>query len=397
MCDKKRAVATRAVHAGDMLDNEHGAVNTPIYQTSTFFFPTEDKSTWEGKVPEGTYIYSRYGNPTIAAAEKKLASLECGEGAIVFSSGMAAITSTILSIVGKGDSVVTIEDLYGGTFNFMSHDLPRLGVDVTMVPSYDLGAMEKAIKPNTKLLYIESPTNPLLKLVDIEQVAEIGKRHGVLTMIDNTFATPINQNPLTLGMDIVAHSCTKYLNGHSDLIAGAVISSKKVLEGVDAKRKLYGGALDPMGAYLLIRGMKTLDVRMSRHNENGMAIAKFLESRKDVDRVYYPGLESHPQHALAKKQMRAYSGMVSFEVKGGRKEAEEALRSFKLIKMATSLGGVDSLASMPLNSSHASLTPAERAKAGIRDSLIRLSVGIEDPADLMEDLDQALVKATRGV
>ncbi|HVO77505.1 MAG TPA: aminotransferase class I/II-fold pyridoxal phosphate-dependent enzyme, partial [Methanomassiliicoccales archaeon] len=337
MCDKKRAVATRAVHAGDMLDNEHGAVNTPIYQTSTFFFPTEDKSTWEGKVPEGTYIYSRYGNPTIAAAEKKLASLECGEGAIVFSSGMAAITSTILSIVGKGDSVVTIEDLYGGTFNFMSHDLPRLGVDVTMVPSYDLGAMEKAIKPNTKLLYIESPTNPLLKLVDIEQVAKIGKRHGVLTMIDNTFATPINQNPLTLGMDIVAHSCTKYLNGHSDLIAGAVISSKKVLEGVDAKRKLYGGALDPMGAYLLIRGMKTLDVRMSRHNENGMAIAKFLESRKGVDRVYYPGLESHPQHALAKKQMRAYSGMVSFEVKGGRKEAEEALRSFKLIKMATSL------------------------------------------------------------
>ncbi|MGD1061103.1 MAG: aminotransferase class I/II-fold pyridoxal phosphate-dependent enzyme [Methanomassiliicoccales archaeon] len=394
MCDKKRAVATRAVHAGDMLDNEHGAVNTPIYQTSTFFFPTEDRSTWDGKVPEGTYIYSRYGNPTIAAAEKKLASLECGEGAIVFSSGMAAITSTILSIVGKGDHVVTIEDLYGGTFNFMNHELPRLGVDVKMVPSSDLDTMERAITPTTKLLYIETPTNPLLKIVDIERVAKIGRKHGVLTMIDSTFATPINQNPITLGIDIVAHSCTKYLNGHSDLIAGAVIGPKKVLEGVDAKRKQYGGALDPMGAYLLIRGMKTLDVRMRRHNENATAIAKFLESRMDVARVYYPGLDSHPQHTLAARQMRGFSGMVSFEVKGGRKEAEEALRSFKLIKRATSLGGVDSLASMPLNSSHASLTPVEREKAGILDSLIRLSVGIEDPADLMEDLEQALVKAT---
>ncbi len=395
MCDKKRAVATRAVHAGDMLD-EHGAVNTPIYQTSTFYFPTEDPRTWEGKVPEGTYIYSRYSNPTIAAAEKKLASLECGEGAIVFSSGMAAITSTILSIVGKGDSVVTVEDLYGGTFNFMRHDLPRFGVDVAMVPTIDLGAMERAIKPSTKLLYVESPTNPLLKLVDLEKIAELGRERNVLTMIDNTFATPINQNPLTMGMDIVAHSCTKYLNGHSDLIAGAVISNKKVLEGVDAKRKLYGGSLDPMGAFFLIRGMKTLDVRMKRHNENGLAIAKWLESRKDVERVHYPGLESHPQHALAAKQMRAFSGMVSFEVRGGRKEAEETLRSFELIKMATSLGGVDSLASMPLNSSHSALTPAERAKAGIRDSLIRLSVGIEDPADLMEDLDQALAKAARS-
>jgi cystathionine beta-lyase/cystathionine gamma-synthase len=396
MCGKTRAMATRAVHAGDMLDNEHGSVNTPIYQTSTFFFPTEDERTWEGKVPDGTYIYSRYGNPTIAAAEKKLASLECGESGVLFSSGMAAITSTVLSIVGKGDHIVTIEDLYGGTYAFMRHELPRLGVEVTMVGSADLEAMEGAIRPETKLLYIESPTNPLLRINDIERVARLGKEHGILTMIDNTFATPINQNPLAAGMDLAVHSCTKYLNGHSDLVAGAVIGSRKVLEGVDAKRKQYGGALDPMGAYLLIRGMKTLDVRMQRHNENATAIAKFLEGRNDVRRVYYPGLPSHPQHSLAAKQMRGFSGMVSFEVRGGRKEAEAALRSFRLIKRATSLGGVDSLVSMPLNSSHSLLSPEERAEAGIRDSLIRLSVGIEDPADLMEDLGQALDKASSG-
>ncbi|HTY46915.1 MAG TPA: aminotransferase class I/II-fold pyridoxal phosphate-dependent enzyme [Methanomassiliicoccales archaeon] len=386
----KRGRGTKAVHAGELLDKEHGSVNTPIYQTSTFYYPTSDPRTWEGITPEGTYIYTRHGNPTIHAAEEKLAALERAESGLVFSSGMAAITSTILSIVGAGDHVVAIEDLYGGTFNFIKHELPRLGVEVTMTPAGDIQAMEKAITKRTKLLYIESPTNPLLRLVDIHQVAEVGRRYGVLSMIDSTFATPINQNPIELGIDLVAHSCTKYLNGHSDLIAGAVVGRKELIQPIEKKRILYGGSIDPVGAFLLIRGMKTLHVRMDRHNHNAMEVASFLATHPKVAAVHYPGLESHPQHALAKRQMRGYSGMVSFEVAGGRKEAEATLEHFKIIKKATSLGGVDSLASMPLNSSHSGLSPQERAKFGIKDSLIRLSVGIEDIEDLKWDLDQAL-------
>ena len=387
---KRRGLSTRAVHAGEMLDNEHGSVNTPIYQTSTFFFPTEERESWEGKVPEGRYIYTRHGNPTIAAAEEKLAALEGGERALVFSSGMAAITSTILSLVGKGDHVVAIEDLYGGTFAFMGQELPRLGVELSMVSSSDLTQMEHAINSKTKLVYIESPTNPLLKLVDIRAVAGIARKHEVVTIIDSTFATPINQNPLDMGMDLVVHSGTKYLNGHSDLIVGAVVGRKQMLDEIYKKRVQYGGSLDPIGAFLLSRGMKTLEVRMQRHNQNGLELAEFLESHPLVDRVHYPGLRSHPQHSLAKGQMRGFSGMVSFEVKGTRREAEAVLSAFKLIKKATSLGGVDSLASMPLNSSHSSLSAEERARFGIRDSLIRLSVGIEDAEDLKADLDQAL-------
>jgi len=303
---------------------------------------------------------------------------------------MAAITSTILSLVGKGDHVVAIEDLYGGTFAFMRQELPRLGVEVSMVSSSDLAQMEHAINSKTKLIYIESPTNPLLKLVDIRAVAGIARKHEVVTIIDSTFATPINQNPLDMGMDLVVHSGTKYLNGHSDLIAGAVVGRRQMLDEIYKKRVQYGGSIDPIGAFLLSRGMKTLEVRMQRHNQNGLELAEFLESHPLVDRVHYPGLRSHPQHPLAKGQMRGFSGMVSFEVKGTRREAEAVLSAFKLIKKATSLGGVDSLASMPLNSSHSSLSADERARFGIRDSLIRLSVGIEDVGDLKADLDQAL-------
>lgn len=384
-----KGISTTAVHAGELPPTQ-GEVVTPIYQTSTFYFPTQDPSTWEGKVPDGSYIYTRWGNPTIRAAEDKLAALEGAEKGLLFSSGMAAITSTILSFVGKGDHLVSVEDIYGGTFSFIRSELPRLGVEVTFVDSTVPGAVAKAIRPNTKLIYLESPTNPLLKLVDIRAAAKIAKEHGIKSMIDSTFATPINQRPIDMGIDLVAHSCTKYLNGHSDLIAGVVLGREAEIESISKKRILYGGSMDPLGAFLLFRGLKTLAVRMERHNRNGTEVAQFLESHPKVERVHYPGLASHPQHGLAKEQMSGFGGMVSFEVLGGRKAAEKALRSFEVIKMATSLGGVDSLASMPLNSSHSSLTPQERQRLGIKDQLIRLSLGIEDAEDLRQDLERAL-------
>jgi cystathionine gamma-lyase len=382
--------STRSVHGGELSKDCHGAVTTPIFQTSTFFFPTDDPVTWEGKVPEGSYIYSRWGNPTIAAVESKLASLENSQSAVVFSSGMAAISSTLLAMLKKGDRLISIEDLYGGTFSLMRDELPRLGVEVRLVNTTDVEAMERELKKGAGAVYLESPTNPLLKLVDLKVVVEMAHSVGAKVIIDSTFATPINQTPIDLGVDIVVHSATKYLNGHSDLIAGAVAGSKEDMERVAKKRILFGGSLDPMGAFLLMRGMKSLDVRMERHNRNALEVAKFLENHNRVERVHYPGLPSHPQHKLAERQMRGFGGMVSFEVTGGRAGAEKLLRSVRLIKRATSLGGVDSLVSMPLNSSHSSLTPAERERLGIRDSLVRLSVGIEDVRDIIDDLNRGL-------
>ncbi len=382
--------STRSVHGGELVKDCHGAVTTPIFQTSTFFFPTDDPVTWEGKVPEGSYIYSRWGNPTVAAVEVKLASLENAQGAVVFSSGMAAIASTLLALLKQGDRLVSVEDLYGGTFSLMRDELPRLGVDVHMVSTTDKRAMERELGKGAAAVYLESPTNPLLKLIDIKAVVEMAHSVGAKVIIDSTFATPINQTPLDLGVDVVLHSATKYLNGHSDLIAGAAAGSREDMEKVSKKRILFGGSLDPMGAFLLMRGMKTLEVRMERHNRNALLVAKFLEKHEMVERVHYPGLPSHPQHELAEKQMRGFGGMVSFEVAGGREGAEKLLRSVRLIKRATSLGGADSLVSMPLNSSHSSLSPAERQRLGIPDSLVRLSVGIEDAQDIIDDLNRGL-------
>jgi cystathionine beta-lyase/cystathionine gamma-synthase len=378
------------VHGGEIKKDCQGAVTTPIYQTSTFYFPTDDPVTWEGKVPEGSYIYSRYGNPTVSAVEAKVASLENAKAAVAFSSGMAAISTTILSLLKKGDRLVTIEDLYGGTFNLMRSELPRFGVDVQMVSTTDSKEMKHALEAGANLVYLESPTNPLLKLVDIGTAVELAHSAGAKVMIDSTFATPINQNPIDLGVDVVVHSATKYLNGHSDLIAGVVVGGKEDMKRVYDKRIVYGGSLDPMGAFLLMRGTKTLDVRMERHNSNGLSVARFLERHENVKRVHYPGLPSHPQHELAERQMRGFGGMVSFEVAGGRHEAEKLLKSLQMIKRATSLGGVDSLVSMPLNSSHSLLTPEERSRLGIKDSLVRLSVGIEDEQDIIDDLNRGL-------
>jgi cystathionine beta-lyase/cystathionine gamma-synthase len=390
---KYKGMSTAAVHSGEAKDEQFGSVNVPIFQTSTFYFPTEDPRTWEGQVPDGSYIYTRYGNPTIRAAEDKIAYLEGADKGLIFSSGMAAIAATLMALLGDRDQLVSVEDVYGGTFNLMKNEFSRLGVQIRFVDSTKTSEIIAAITDKTKVVYLESPTNPMLKLVDIPAVAKAAHDKGATVVIDNTFATPVNQNPISMGVDVVIHSCTKYLNGHSDLIAGAVVGKSAMIDSIWKKRVVFGGSLDPIGAYLLIRGMKTLVIRMARHNENGKAIAEYLEDHRKVERVYYPGLASHPQHELASRLLRGFGGMVSFEVAGGRDAAENVLRSLSLIKKATSLGGVDSLASMPLNSSHAALSPLDRARLGIKDSLIRLSIGIEDVEDLKEDIDQALSQA----
>lgn len=390
---KYKGMSTAAVHSGETKDEQFGSVNVPIFQTSTFYFPTEDPRTWEGQVPDGSYIYTRYGNPTIRAAEDKIAYLEGADKGLIFSSGMAAISATLMTLLGDRDQLVSVEDVYGGTFNLMKNEFSRLGVQIRFVDSTKTSEIIAAITDKTKVVYLESPTNPMLKLVDIPVVAKAAHDKGATVVIDNTFATPVNQNPISMGVDVVIHSCTKYLNGHSDLIAGAVVGKSAMIDSIWKKRVVFGGSLDPIGAYLLIRGMKTLVIRMARHNENGKAIAEYLEDHRKVERVYYPGLASHPQHELASRLLRGFGGMVSFEVAGGRDAAENVLRSLSLIKKATSLGGVDSLASMPLNSSHAALSPSDRTRLGIKDSLIRLSIGIEDVEDLKEDIDQALSQA----
>lgn len=389
---KFKGIETVAARYGEYIDSRMGNVITPIFQTSTYFFPTKDPVTWEGEVPDGTYIYLRYGNPTERAVTDKLARMEGAEKGMLFSSGMAAISTTLLTYLGKGDHIVSVEDVYGGSFNLMQNAFPKMGIDVTLVDSTDTQQIIDSLTDRTKVLYLESPTNPLLKLTDIPTVTRAAHEAGVMVIIDNTFATPVNQNPIQMGVDLVIHSCTKYLNGHSDVLAGAVVGPARDMEAIWNKRIVFGGAPDPLASFLLLRGMRTLVIRMKKHSENGRAVAEFLEDHPKVDRVYYPGLESHPQHSLARKLLRDFGGMVSFDVNGSRSDAEKVLRSFELFAMATSLGGVESLASMPLNSSHYALSPEERARMGIKDQLIRLSVGIEDIEDLKGDLDNALGK-----
>ncbi len=392
MKPRQEGPSTKAVHAGELV-GVIGSVNTPIFQTATFYYPNEKESTWKGELPEGTYIYSRHGNPTIRAAEEKIAALEGAEDALVFASGMAATSAIVLSLLSKGDRIVSMEDIYGGTFNLFKNELPRLGIETSFVPSVRTEDILSAVDKTTKLIWLENPTNPLLKLVDVEAVAKGAHDLGVKVAIDSTFASPMNQNPLAMGADIVMHSCTKYLNGHSDLVAGALAGSKPIVQEIWKRRVTIGGNLDPMGGFLLLRGMKTLAVRMQRHNENGMALATHLQSHEKVQRVHYPGLPSHPQYELARRTLRGFGGMVSFEMKGGQKAAFKVMRSLRMIALAPSLGGVESLASMPLNTSHVAFSAEERKRLGINDSLIRISAGIEDIEDIIEDLDQALDSA----
>lgn len=377
--------STKAIHVGGEPDPVTGAIMPPIYMTSTFV--QEAPGQTKG------YDYTRAGNPNFTKLEKVLASLEGGEYATVFSSGLGALTGMICSLLSPGDHVVAMDGLYGGTFRLFYKVFQRFGITLTTYNGQSLPKLEEALKRKPKWLLFETPTNPLLEIFDIKHLAQLAKKHGVLTIVDNTFATPYNQNPLQLGADVVWHSTTKYIGGHSDVIGGAIITNdKEIMEHCEFARKAVGVNPSPFDAWLTMRGLKTLGVRMKQHQENAMAIAHFLNKHPKVKKVYYPGLESHPQHAIAKKQMRGFGGMVSAEFKLSLEETKKLISSFKLFALAESLGGVESLVNYPATMTHASIPSAERAKMGISDGLVRFSVGIEDGEDLISDLSHALDK-----
>ena len=390
MNPKYAGFSTKSIHSGERLCPLTGSVTTPIYQTSNFGFADLDSLRTVFTDHSKGYFYTRYSNPTLEAVEKKLADLMGAQRASVFSSGMAALTSATLALVSSGDHIVSAFDIYGGTFNFFSNVLPRYGVTVDLIETTDPGRLAESIKPNTKVIFFESPTNPLLKLMDIDEVARIGKEHGVVTFMDNTFATPFNQRPIEMGIDLVMHSATKYLGGHSDLIGGVVAGGEELMQKVMSSRYVFGGIPDPQSAWLMMRGVKTLKVRMEAHNHNGMLVAQFLEEHPRIERVYYPGLKDHPQHDLAKSQMKGFGGMVSFEVKGENGALGQFLAGLRVCQLAVSLGGIESLICPPALTTHRRLSKSERVRAGINDRLVRLSVGIEDAQDLIDDLNQAL-------
>ena len=382
--------STRSVHEAEPFDEETGSIVAPIYQTTTFAFSKAEEARKAVTGESGKYSYTRWDNPTTARLEKKLASLEGAEDAAFFSSGMAAISTSVLAFLKAGDHVVSIRDVYGGTFELMSKILPRFGVKTTLVETVDQRAMAAAVRPNTKLVYIETPTNPTLKVVDIAKASRAAHRASALLFVDSTFASPINQKPLRLGADIVLHSATKYLNGHADVTAGAAAGDREKVDRIRHLRRDLGGTLDPHASWLVLRGMRTMAIRVRAQNENAMALAEFLSEHRKVKAVHYPGLKGHPQHALAGRQMSGYGGMMSFEVKGSMVDAKRLTERLKVALLAASLGGVETLVSQPSIMTHTQLTVEERAQAGIPESLIRLSVGIEDKEDLIADFKQAL-------
>jgi cystathionine beta-lyase/cystathionine gamma-synthase len=334
-------------------------------------------------------VYTRFGNPTVRKLERKMADLEGAEDAAAFSSGMAAISSTIFTLVSSGDHIISTRDLYGGTIGFFKNMLPRFGVEVSFVESTDLEEMKAAIRKNTKIIYAETPTNPTLKIVDLPSIAELSEKRGITTVVDSTFASPYNLKPIEFGIDVVIHSATKYLGGHNDVTAGVVCGVGDFIQKLVETRKPLGGTLDPHAAWLLLRGLKTLGLRIERHNTNGIAVAKYLEKQSRVKRVYYPGLQNHPQHSIARQQMKGFGGVVSFEIDGDLETTINFVDNLKLCSIAPTLGGTETLVTQPVTSSHYFVSAEDRKKMGITDQLVRLSLGIEDPEDIVADLEQA--------
>lgn len=372
---------TRLIHGGISGDPATGAVSVPIYQVSTY--------KQEGVGGHKGFEYSRTGNPTRHALEELIKDIEGGHAGFAFGSGMAAITAVIM-LLNSGDHVVLTDDVYGGTYRVMNKVLNRFGIESTFVDTSNLEEIEKAIKENTKAIYIETPTNPLLKITDIREAANIAKKHDLLTIVDNTFSTPYWQNPIELGADIVLHSATKYIGGHSDVVAGlVVVNNEKLAQDLHFVQNSTGGVLGPQDSWLLMRGIKTLGVRMEETEANTREIVAFLEKHPRVKKVYYPGLESHPNHEIAKKQATGFGGMISFDI-GSEAAADELLRKVKYFTLAESLGAVESLISVPARMTHASIPKERRAELGITDGLVRISVGLEDVEDLIEDLKQGL-------
>jgi len=384
--------ATEIIHGSTGVNRDADPLTTPIYETTTFVFDSasEVKAYNEGRSKK--FLYSRYGNPTTVAVEQTIARVEGAESAMLLASGMAATSTALLALLTSGDEVVCCAAIYGGTLHLLADLFPHYGIKARFATIEEMGQPERLIGDRTKVLWFESPINPTLRCVDIAAIAAACRARNVISIIDSTFASPLNQQPLAMGVDIVMHSVTKYINGHSDVTAGALAGPARLMKDIDKARKLLGGIVDPQAAYAIGRGMKTLSVRMARHNANGMAVARWLETQKGtrVETVYYPGLESHPDHALAKKQMSGFGGMVCVDLGGGQERAERFFDRLTLFKRAASLGGVESLCSLPVITSQWGHTDAQLAEAGVTRSMARLSVGLEDPQDLIEDLDQAL-------
>lgn len=384
-----KGAATELIHAGEDTPPASSLV-VPIYETTTFVFESaKDVEQYQaGKT--NSYLYSRYENPTVVASEQKLAAVEQAEMALAFSSGMAATSTTLMALVESGDEVVCAAAIYGGTLHLLADLLTRFGVTARFVSLDDLADPARIIQNKTKLVWFESPINPTLRCVDIRRVASACRQAGVLSVVDNTFASPINQRPLDMGVDLTMQSVTKYLNGHSDVTAGAIAGPRRLVEKIGKIRRLLGTVLDPQPAFALGRGLKTLPLRIARHNSNAQAIARFLDSDRRVTQVYYPGLESHPDYAIARAQMTGFGGMVCFDVGGDYAKACRVFDRLRLVKRAASLGGVESIVSLPVLTSHYGYSDEELRRAGVTRGMLRLSVGLEDPEDLIADLDQAL-------
>jgi cystathionine gamma-synthase len=384
---KNRRLETAAVHGASEFEKKNGPVAPVIFQTSTFEVTDNDE---QERVTTTDRYYTRWGNPTITLAQQTLAALEGTEAALVFASGMGAITCTVLGLLKSGDHIVAQRDVYGGVMKFLTQWLPKVGIETTFVDTTDYEQHARAIRKNTKLLYLESPTNPALHVVDLKETAALARQHGLISMIDSTFGTPINQRPAAYGIDLVMHSGTKYLSGHADLTCGVVCGRQELMDQLWETRTTLGNCMDPHAAWLLIRGLKTLAVRVARQNENALRVAEFLGQHGKVRRVHYPFLKSHPQHAVAREQMRGGSGMVTFEVEGTGEDARRVSEAMRLFTLATSLGGVESLVSIPVLTSHAMISAEQRAEMGVTEQMVRLSVGIESCEDLIADLERAL-------
>jgi cystathionine beta-lyase/cystathionine gamma-synthase len=384
---------TEAVRGGTSLHKKNGPLPTPIYQTSTFEVTDMQEQV---RATNTESFYTRYGNPTFTVVENAIAELEGADAGLVFSSGMAAITTSILSLVKAGDHIVAQRDIYGGAIRFLSSWLPKLGIETTFVDTNDIEQHERAIRPSTKILYVESPTNPTARVVDLEKIAALSRKHRLISIIDSTFATPINCRPAEWGIDLVLHSGTKFFGGHSDLICGVAAGRRDLIEQIHNARTVLGGIMDPHAAFLLLRGIKTLAVRVERQNENALRVAEFLSQHPKVTRVHYPMLKAHPDHVIAKKQMAGGGGVLSFEVEGNGADACRVAEALSLFTLAPSLGGVDSLVTIPVLTSHYQIDPAMLKKMGVTEQMIRLSVGIEHVEDLIADLEEALAVLTRA-
>ncbi len=391
----RRGASTEAVHAGRAPEYPYHALNVPVVQTATYTFKDtadlcafQEQRMWGGA--RDRTEYGRYGNPTVAACEAKLAALDHGEDAVLFSSGMNAVTTVLLAMLPAGAHIVIGDDCYRRTRQFCKTFLKKFGIETTVVAMGDFDALEAALRPNTRLIVSESPTNPYLRVVDLVRLAEIAKRHGVKTLIDSTFASPVNQCPLDFGIDLVLHSATKYLSGHNDLLAGVVVGSAGLIDSLRQALGVLGGVADPQAAALLLRGLKTLALRVARQNQNAQAVAEFLEAHPRVRRVWYPGLASHPDAAVARAQMLGFGGVVSFEIEGGLETTSQFIDALELPLIAPSLGGVESLIEQPALMSYYELSTEERLAVGIKDNLVRFALGVEDTADLLADLAQAL-------